>query len=275
MEIAQGIHQLRVDFQVTPAVKRYVYLYLIVGQGCYLIDSGVAGCEDLVAEYLQGLGRDLSQLKGIFLTHAHPDHIGGAAALRRRSGCPVYASAGEKPWMEDIRLQFAQRPIPNFDSLVKEGVPVDGILAHGDRVELEPGLTLRVMGTSGHSADGLSFLLEERGVVFTGDAIPAPGDIPIYVDKTASWETLEKLKALEVEGICPAWDRIYGREEGRTVMEAGQILICRIQQAVEALEETCPDLDDLVAGVCARLGLEPLGQNPLFRRTVACHRAHL
>lgn len=273
IEIVQGVHQLRVDFQVTPEVKRYVYLYLIVGKGCYLIDSGVAGCEEAVARALEELGRKGSDLRGIFLTHAHPDHIGGAAALRRLSGCTVYASAGERPWIEDTHRQYRERPIPNFGTLVREGVPVDRVLAHGDRVELEPGLTLEVIGTSGHSADGLSFFLMEKGLVFTGDAIPAPGDIPIYVDKHASLETLERLKALDAAQVCPAWDHVYTREEGISVMDRGRELIQRIQQAVEDLEGETGDLDQLVADVCTRLGLDGLNQNPLFKRTVACHRS--
>lgn len=272
MELTQGVHQLRVDFSVTPEVKRYVYLYLILGQGCYLIDSGVAGSEEVVARYLEALGRPVSQLRGIFLTHAHPDHIGGAAALRRLSGCKIYASAGERPWIEDIDRQFQARPIPNFYGLVGEGVPVDCLLAPGDRLALEPGLTVEVIGTPGHSAGGLSFLLSEKELVFTGDAIPAPGDIPIYEDKTASLETLERLRALAVKQVCPAWDRVYSKEESLLVIDQGRDLICRIQQAVDELEGAPGGLDQLVAGVCARLGLEGLGQNPLFRRTVACHR---
>ena len=35
------IEQIRMDFSVTPEVQRYVYLYLILGQRCYLIDGDV------------------------------------------------------------------------------------------------------------------------------------------------------------------------------------------------------------------------------------------
>ena len=37
------IHPLTIDFYVTPAIKRYVIVYLIEGEACYLIDSGVDG----------------------------------------------------------------------------------------------------------------------------------------------------------------------------------------------------------------------------------------
>lgn len=39
------IHQIRIDFHVTPEIKRYVYVYLIEAKNCYLVDSGVYGCE--------------------------------------------------------------------------------------------------------------------------------------------------------------------------------------------------------------------------------------
>lgn len=38
-----NIQQIKIEFNVTPEIKRYVYIYLIVGEHCYLIDSGVAG----------------------------------------------------------------------------------------------------------------------------------------------------------------------------------------------------------------------------------------
>ena len=147
------IHPLTIDFYVTPAIKRYVIVYLIEGESCYLIDSGVDGAEETIEDYLHHIGRKLSDIKGIFLTHAHPDHIGSAAKLKEQTGCKVYASPGERPWIEDIQQQFEERPIPNFYTLVNRSVSVDTLLKDGDRVVLEPGLTIQAVGTPGHSRD--------------------------------------------------------------------------------------------------------------------------
>lgn len=260
------IHPIKLDFQVTPTVRRYVWLYLIQGQqGCYLIDAGVAGAETAVAAQLRALGRDLTDLKGIFLTHAHPDHMGGAAALREKSGCLVYASAGERPWIEDIDLQFQARPIPNFYTLLDRSVPVDRVLAHGDRVALEPGLTLEVVGTPGHAAEELSYLLPEARCVFTGDAIPVRGDIPIWVHRDDARQSLRRLGDLpSADTFYPAWDVPYDRPTALEKLADAEALMDELQ----AWADRCRHREDPVQAICDGMQTPHFLQNPLFRRTV-------
>ena len=64
------VHQIRVDFVVTEQVKRYVFVYLIEAKSCYLIDSGVYGSEEQITQYMKKIGRDISEVKAVFLTHA-------------------------------------------------------------------------------------------------------------------------------------------------------------------------------------------------------------
>ncbi len=53
-------------------------------------------------------------------------------------------------------------------------------------------------------------------MVFTGDAIPAPEDIPIYVNKQASLETLDRLASLEAGGfVRPGTMLMIGRRPAR------------------------------------------------------------
>lgn len=76
MKITEKIHLIRNEFNVTENVKRYINIYLVMGENCYLIDSGVSGSVKIIEEYMHSVGRKLSDIKGIFLTHSHPDHMG-------------------------------------------------------------------------------------------------------------------------------------------------------------------------------------------------------
>ena len=267
------IHQLRIDFSVTPEVKRFVFVYLVEAQGLYLVDSGVAGSETQILGHVARIGRSPSELRGIFLTHAHPDHIGTAALLRERFGCPVYASAGEKPWIEDIDRQFQERPIPSFYRLAGRSCPVDGCLADGDAVRPEPELEFAAIATPGHSQGHTAYRAGQA--LFIGDAVPVKNDIPIFTDEQATRETLARLgRLVREEGIAacyPAWDGICDACAMQAKLEEAEALVDRLKDAVLLLDEGT-DLPRLVDRVCARLGMPALHANPLFARTIACLR---
>ena len=101
-----------------------------------MIDSGVAGSELMIEKAVIESGCHPSDIKAIFLTHAHPDHIGTASYFREKYGAAIYASEGERSWIEDIDLQFAQRPIPNFYVLAGRSAIVDHIVKDGDVIAL-------------------------------------------------------------------------------------------------------------------------------------------
>lgn len=57
-----------------------------------LIDAGFSGKQ--ISTRLSAIGRDISRVSGIFLTHEHNDHIVGAGIVSRRSRIPVFANDG-------------------------------------------------------------------------------------------------------------------------------------------------------------------------------------
>ena len=62
--------------------------YLIESDGgLALVDAGLPRYERRVLRRMRALGRD--DLRLIFITHAHLDHYGSAAALRRLTGAPI------------------------------------------------------------------------------------------------------------------------------------------------------------------------------------------
>ena len=194
MKINDRVHQLRVQFNITPEITRYVYVYIITGKkGCYLVDAGVKGCDKKIEEYIHKIGKNRENINAVLLTHSHPDHIGALKTIKEMYSCCVYASRGERDWIEDIDLQYEKRPIPGFYSLVDGSVTVDRILSDGDLLCLEPGITIQVIGAPGHSRESLCFYYREQKILFTGDSIPEPSDALIYEDSHASEETLKRL----------------------------------------------------------------------------------
>jgi glyoxylase-like metal-dependent hydrolase (beta-lactamase superfamily II) len=270
-QISENLHRIKCVFQVTDTLERFVYLYLIEAKGIHIIDTGVDGAEKQISEFLISIGRNVSEIKSILLTHSHPDHIGSAYRLKQASNATVYACGKEKEWIENIDKQFAERPIPNFYTLLNKSIQIDRIINDKDVLSLDDGVTLQVIDSKGHSAASLSFLWQEKGKLFTGDAIPVSGDIPIYTSAKQSVETLEKL--LLVQGInefLPAWDEPYNENEGRTNIQNAVNSLTRINDAVTSAMTNLPKAkgDEIYAYVCNALGLTHLLKNPLFMASV-------
>lgn len=264
------VHQIKIDFNVTEQIKRFVYVYILEAESLYLIDSGVYGSETKIMDYLDSIGRNISDIKGVFLTHAHPDHIGSAAWFREHSGCKIYASEGERLWIEDIDLQFKERPIPNFYNLAGKSSKVDFVVKDGDEIRLEGGAVIKVIRTAGHSCDEVSYLVGD--CLFIGDAVPVKGDIPIFIDEQEIRKTMNILETLEgIETYYPAWDRTYDREMMKSRLADAVEIIDMLKNTVLELDDGT-DLETLTSQVCDRLNMQMLKTNPLFCRTINCLR---
>ena len=277
MEIAENVHLIRQEFYVTPEVKRFINIYLIVGESCYLIDSGVAGSKNLIDEYLKSIGRNMSDIKGIFLTHSHPDHIGGAAEIKRSTDCKVYAPALELNWIEDIDIQFRERPIPNFYSLLKESVKVDAPLHDGDRVILEKGLEICAVLTPGHSRGSMSFVLD-KDFVFTGDAIPVAYDLPIFIDYEQSLYSIDRIMELsKVKYFCPAWDEIYDKINIKDVINESKRMLQRLKDAVHKVEVEYKELNEEEKNlmIYKQAGILEYAGNPLVIKSIEACREYI
>lgn len=274
MKVMENVHQIRIDFQVTDKVHRFVYVYLITGNYCYLIDSGVAEGVEIIADYMKGIGRSITEVKAVFLTHAHPDHIGGAAAVRRRANCKVYCSEGERDWVWDIDRQFRERPIPNFYRLAGQSVPEAETVCDGDQIKLEDGIELTVIGTAGHSKGDVSYRLNQS-VLFTGDAVPAGDDLPIFVSWEESLQSLSTIGACTFTKCCPAWDRVYEKKECEALLQDRKELLYNLRETVMTADRQYAGLpeQDRIAVIAECMGLAGAAENPLFAASVRACRS--
>ena len=90
MQRTEHIHAIKIPFQIPVApgkvLDRFVYAYLVYDREVCLIDSGVQSSDELIFGYLKETGKKPADIKLLILTHAHPDHIGSALAIKEKTG---------------------------------------------------------------------------------------------------------------------------------------------------------------------------------------------
>ena len=279
MQITKHVHALKIPFTITTPqgvmIDRFVYVYLIYGaNGVCLIDSGVAASEQAIFEYLWATDRKVSDISLIIQTHTHPDHIGSSRTIKGETGCAVAVHPSERAWIENVQLQARERPVPGFDTLVAGSLAVDRLLEDGDVFDLGCGLKLQVFHTPGHSRGSISLLLLGYQALFSGDAIPVPGDLPVYENVRDSVASIKKLKAIEgVRYLLPSWDE---PRQGATVyprLKEGLQYLQRIHDAVRRCAGTSAEPDPLAATRCVlkEISLPPELANPVVARSIAAH----
>lgn len=189
MQVTEHVHALKIPFSLTTdsgiVVERFVYSYLIYGKDVCLVDCGVASSEQAIFDYMKRTGRDSGEISLIVQTHSHADHIGATPAIKRLTGCEVAAHS----------------------NLTGGPVKVDRVLEDGNLLDLGEGMVLRVIHTSGHSKGSISLLLSPDNVLFSGDAVPLVGDIPIYDNVEEVISSLRKLREVADVGVLlSSWD---------------------------------------------------------------------
>jgi hydroxyacylglutathione hydrolase len=148
---------------------------------------------------------------------------------------------------------------------------VDRLLEDGDGIGLGGDRILTVIHTPGHSPGSLCLFLGDEGILFSGDAVPVKGEIPVYDDPIASLLSIEKLEALpEVKVLLPSWDSPRTGAGIRRAMAEGKEVIRALHAAVIRAARTETDPSRIAAKVADELGL-PEAARPLISRTVAGH----
>ena len=279
MQVTPSIHALRHTFTIPAApgrtLDRFVYSYIIFGETITLIDTGVAGCEKTIFNAIRSAGRDPAEIALIILTHSHPDHIGAAKAIRDATGCSIAAHPAERGWIEDVELQNRERPVPGFVTLVGGPVQLDHELVDGDGIEPDDTRTvdLQVFHTPGHSKGSISLWMESEGALFSGDAIPVAGDLPVYDDVVASARSLHRLRGITgIRILLSAWDEPREMGDAYRQMDRGATYLQKIHTIIRSdAGAGGDDLMELTRKTATTLGLPPQAVNPLLARTFAAN----
>ncbi len=176
--------------------------------GFTVIDPGPADPDHLqrlwqAAAFEDGTGGNILR---IVCTHSHPDHSPGAAPLQALcQGGPPILGLPSAPTARAASAFTPDRPLLNQELLAHmlPGLDVESAL--------KPAHTLQVIYTPGHAANHVCLLLEEDGLLFSGDHIlngsttvidPPDGNMHDYL------QSLDALSAAceahQVQFILPA-----------------------------------------------------------------------
>lgn len=173
--------------------------YLVADPGGHaLIDGGLPESAPLIAANIEALGFKLEDVRYLLVNHAHFDHAGGLAELKRRTGAALVASAGDAPDLEAGRTLGR----PELDGF--PAVAVDQVVADGDTLRLgQASLTAHV--TPGHTRGCTSWSLAgPSGTVLFACSLTVAGQKlhgdPAYPDAAADFRrAFARLRALHAD----------------------------------------------------------------------------
>jgi glyoxylase-like metal-dependent hydrolase (beta-lactamase superfamily II) len=139
-----------------------------------LVDCGLKGAPPKLVAALAEMDKTPADVRRIVLTHAHPDHAGGAATMRTTTGAALavhdsdatYLRQGKAPPQGSGRLGKVLGMLPGGGFPAAE---VDETFSDGDRLDIAGGVL--VVHTPGHTPGHVSLLHETTGVLITGDAL--------------------------------------------------------------------------------------------------------
>ena len=202
--------------------------YLIVTpKGHILLDSGFVETVPQIQQNVAQLGFRLEDVKILINSHAHYDHAGGLALLKRLTGAPLMTSEADA-----ALLAAGGKGDPNFgDRFTYEPVKADRILRDGDKVELGD-VTMVAHLTPGHTKGNTTWTMtvtEDKNpynVVFVGST-STPGyklvDNPNYPQIVDDYRrTFKLLKTLPCDVFLGPHANFFDMSTKLKLLEQGK-----------------------------------------------------
>ncbi|TWD75216.1 glyoxylase-like metal-dependent hydrolase (beta-lactamase superfamily II) [Kribbella amoyensis] len=293
-EIAPGIHRLATDYPHVCGLPLWLHV-LDAGDELILLDAGIASTpEAATGPELKKLGLDLADLTLVVNSHAHPDHMGGNAILKDRSGARLAAPATEAGWLEDndalvselwgsdpaaMDLDDAERA--ELYEMLGDRVRIDVLLRDGDHLPAAD-RPVRVITTSGHSPGHIAVLDERTRTLFSFDDVQGRGQpyldgkvwlAPLYTDVGRYTSGLRRLLELDFDALVPSHGDLLDADQGRRKIEQSLEWVDDVHKFTTGRLRTKGSLT--VRDLAGAIGTELGDFGGICLQTVRMARAHL
>ena len=177
-----------------------------------VIDSGYENTpEDFVFPLIEEQGRRLDEVSIIVNTHRDGDHIRGNAALKERTGAPIF--------IHELEMEA----VPTSDTRLGDNVTL------GDR-------NFKVIHSPGHRPGAVCLYDEGSKILLTADCVCGEKESLIRMDKNIYIDSLKKLLELDVElmimshPFAPAGKEILRGDEIKQMIETSIEIAVNLKQ---------------------------------------------
>jgi len=202
MRVTETIHLIECPWS---RLGYFVSSCILIGETIAIIDAGTKEIpEASIYPYIRNLGRKISEVSHLLLTHAHFDHCGGAAPIKRETACKIGVHELGKPFLSNPEL-LNRHLHERFPTLFPRGkaefepVDADILFKDGDIIDVN-GHQLRILHVPGHSPCSICIVDEEEGVYICGDSVQGRGENrPLLFHSSAQY--LESMQRLLKEPI--------------------------------------------------------------------------